>query len=106
MVQTPSAFRMIDMPFDEGIYVWNLGEDIVTENEVCLRPGFSQFARRPNTEELHQRRHTALFGSLGDVRGRIDAEDGNALVDKELQQISVIATEFNHLTRRAEGKSF
>src|SRR5262245_26720466 len=39
--------------FDERVEICHLGENIVTENEICLPPGFSQFTSRIDTKEPH-----------------------------------------------------
>ena len=103
-MQTPFGFRISANAFDEGVEVRNLGEDIVAENKVGLDALFGQFARRLDAKELHQRRDSALFGGPGNVRRRVDAEDGNAPLDKELQQISVIAAELDDPARRPEAE--
>jgi hypothetical protein len=53
------------------------------------------------SRELHQSRNSTFLSGPSDIRRRIDAEDSNAFLDKELQQISIIATEFNNPTRRS-----
>src|SRR6516165_9270493 len=85
-------------PFEERVNVWNLGENIVTDNEVCPRPGFGQRTCCLNTKEFHESWHSPLLSGTGYVLGWIDTKDWNALFDKELQQISIIATKFNDPT--------
>src|SRR5271156_1925864 len=80
---------------DKGVEVRHLGENIVAENKVGLHPRCGQLARRLDAKELHQCRDPALFGGPGNIRRRVDAEDGNSPLDKELQQITVIATELD-----------
>src|SRR5262245_37091933 len=71
-------------PFDERVEVWNLGQDIVADNEVCLSPGFGQRICRLNTEKFHQSRHSAFLCGASDISGRVDTKNRNALLDKEL----------------------
>jgi len=61
-------------------------------------------ARRLDAKEFRQCRHAPLFGGLGDIRRRIDAEDGNAPLDKELQQVAVIAADLDDSALRPEAQ--
>ena len=98
----PARFQDNPYAFDKGIEVRHLGEDIVAENEVTLNARFGQLARRLDAEEFHQCRDAPLFGGPSNIRRGVDAEDRNTLLDKELQQISVIAAEFDNPARWPE----
>src|SRR5271166_979599 len=71
-------------PFDERVQVRDLGEDVVAENKVGLDGLFGQLVRRPDAEEFYKRRDSEFFGGPGNVRRRVDAEDGDPSLDKEL----------------------
>ena len=105
-MQTPPAFRMMEMPSTNEFRSATWARTLLPTTRSAWVPVSANCTCRLNTKELHQSRHPALFSRLGNVCRRIDAEDRNALLDKELQQISVIATEFNDPARRARGPIF
>ena len=88
---------------DEPIGIGNVGEDVVGVDHV----GELAFRREPPgkllVEELDKRRD-ALGGDreLGDVGRRLDAENGDASLLVELQQISVVARHLDDQARRAQ----
>src|ERR1700757_5165117 len=90
--------------FNEGIQIRNLSEDIIAKNKIGLNGLFGQLSRGLDAKELHQRRNSALFRGPRNVRRGVNAEDGNPPLDKELQEITVIAAELDDPARRPEAE--
>jgi hypothetical protein len=82
-----------------------LGEDVIADDQVGQGARFSQLAGRLDIEEFHECRDTALFSGLSNVRRWIDTEDRDAPLDKELQQISVIAAQLGDMACRPEAQT-
>ena len=66
-------------PGDEVVQVGHLREHVVAEHEVGVPALGAEPLREVDAEELDERRHAALLRRARDVRGRVDAEDGNPL---------------------------
>ncbi len=78
------------------IEVRDLRQNIVTDQEIGLASRADQLGGQCRAEEIHTCRHTFGDGGLGHVDRRFDAEDRDALRQKMLQQIAVIAGDLHH----------
>src|SRR5262249_24553518 len=88
--------------FDKGIEVRNLGKNVIANNQVGLDTLLDQFSRYLDSKKTYHCRNPALSSGRGHVRRGVDAEDRNALAHKELQEVSIVAADFNHPARRPE----
>ena len=87
---------------DEIVEIGNMGQHIVAEQKV--RPGslVPQRFCEVETEKCGQGRHPVRLGCFRDVGGRLDAEDGDAGLDEMLQQVTVVAGDFDDRARRVQ----
>ena len=84
------------MPATKLVEVRHLGQNVVAGDEVGLDALRDKRAGELLAEELHTRRHADLFGGLGHVCGRLDAETGDAALDEIAQEVAVIAGKLDH----------
>ena len=92
---TPSGFSSIPHAGDEVVQVGDLRQHVVADDEVCLRPSAASCSRQVDAKEIDPRRHAFLDGDLRDIRRRLDPEHRDAERQEVLQQIAVIAGEFD-----------
>ncbi len=78
------------------IEIRHLRQNIVTDQEVGLASCTDQFGGKRRAEEIHARRHALGDCRFGHIGRRFDAKDRNALRQKMLQQIAVIAGDLDH----------
>src|SRR5215470_12554291 len=90
---------------DEVVGVRDLGEDIVPDDEICPFPFRDQLTRNPPAKQADQRWDSLCDGRASYVASRLDSEHRNCLADKELKQVSVVATEFDYQTARTETEA-
>ena len=90
----------------EVVEVRHLRQHIVTDHQIGSLAIGGYLPRGLASEELHQRRHTFFHGHLGNIGGRLDAQSGNSFVDEVLQQIAVIARQFDGQALPAETETF
>ena len=82
--------------FDEIVKVRNMRHDVVGNDQVwcdarCLEP-----PRGRHTEECDVRRYAIGLRDLGHIRRRLDAQHRNVPRFEILQQVAVIARDFDH----------
>src|ERR1700751_3272161 len=80
---------------DKIVKIRDLCQDIVANYQVrCLSAG-NHLLRGMAPEELDKGGHPLFLSRLGDVCCGLDAEDGNSFFQKILQQITVVAGQFD-----------
>ena len=89
----------------EVVDVWHLGQYVAAQHQVGLLAGGDQLAGSPPPEQLDHSRHPAGDRRLGDVLRGIDAEHWNALGDEELQEIAVVAPQFDDAAGRVQAQT-
>src|SRR5262245_57288058 len=78
-------------PTDETVEIRYMGENIVSNDQIGLLSLVRQLACGVLAKETDQRRNCLLDCRLSYIVGRLNSQNWNALGDKELQQIAVIA---------------
>ncbi len=78
-------------PFDKIIYIRILSQHIIAYNQICILASLSQFACQSFTKKLHNRRNTFADSNTGHISCRLYTKYGYILLDKMVQQITVIA---------------
>jgi len=93
-------------PFDEVIEVGDLGEDIVPQEQVRHATLGRQFVSSVLPKELDDGEDALPHGDLGYIRRRLDAQARDAPGHEVLEQVSVVAGEFDHMVVWAEVETF
>ena len=88
----------------EVVEVRDLRQDIVADDEIGLPPLGCESLRELQAEEFNKGRNIFLLRDCGYVGGRFDADYRNAQRQKVLKQVSVVARNLIHPTRRIEMK--
>lgn len=87
---------------DEIVDVGDVGEDIVSDDEVGASVFGGEVVGAGDAEKSLKRGYAALNGGLGDVSGGLDAGDGDAFFNEVLQEIAVVAGEFDDVVSWTE----
>src|SRR6516164_4461329 len=91
---------------NETVQIGNVGEDVVADDHVgslaTCRPLPSETLAKKRTE----RRHTDLLRRPGRALGRVNAENRDAMFNKVLQQVTVVAGQFNDQAVRVQSTVF
>ena len=80
---------------DEIMQVGHVGEHVVRGHQIGGLAGRRQAARGLGAEKRHLGRDALVPRHLGDVGRRLDAENADAALFEVLQQIAVIAGDFD-----------
>ena len=89
---------------DEVIGVWGMGKDIVAEDEVGFFAGGGEFCGEVVAEEFDQGLDAFFACDFGDVGGRLDAEAGNFGFGEVLEQVTVVAGDFDDVAVGVQGE--
>ncbi len=81
---------------DEVVQIGDMRQHVIAEQQVRLAKFGNQLACGLGPEELHNRRYAILDRDLGHIGGGFDAQNGHALRDKMLQQVTVVAGDLHH----------
>src|SRR5690349_20121726 len=81
---------------DEVIQVGNVGKHVVRGDEIGASFGCELFSER-TSEELHHGSNTGRLCDRCDVLRRLDAEDGNPTRNEVLEEIAVVARDFDDM---------
>jgi hypothetical protein len=92
-------------PPDEVVKVGNLSQDVVAQQQIRRLSRVCEFASRFDAEELDERGHAFFDGDFGDVSRGFDAQGGNLARNEMLEQIAVVAGDFDHVTLAMELKT-
>jgi hypothetical protein len=92
-----TAFRLQErfQAADELVGVGCVGEDVVAEDQVSFFAGGDESVCDVVAEKFDESFDAFFAGDFGDVGGRLDAEAGNPGLRKVLQQITVVAGDFD-----------
>ena len=90
---------------DEVVQIGNLRQDVVADDQARALALVHEGLSRGAAEEIDERRHAALLGSLRDIGGRVDSQDRNAGADKVLEQVAVVRRELDDEVVRAQGEA-
>ena len=91
---------------DEIVDVGDVGHDVIAKQQVGGLAVGDKFLRRLHAEKFHDARNLFLLPrDFRDVGGRFDAEHGDALRLEVLEQIAVIAGDFDDLAFGVEAES-
>src|SRR5215471_10096286 len=101
-----AGFQQDADSLDEGVKSRNLREHIVRNHKIRLSAGLGKAAASASIEELHQSGHAAGLGRLRHVRSRINAENLDLLLNEVLQEIAIVASEFDDKARCSKLKPF
>ena len=82
------------------VQVGHVRVDVVGDDQVRRAVGGEQGLRERDAEELRQRRDALGARGLGDVAGRVDAQDGDPAGDEVAEEVAVVA---GHLDDPAVG---
>ena len=106
-LQRDDAFRLQQdlHAGDEIVQVRHLGEHIVAHDQVGLLALRHEAARQLDAEELGDAGNALGDRDLGDIGGRLDAEHRHAERQEMLQQIAVIAGEFDGQAAPRRGRA-
>src|SRR5206468_10355097 len=85
--------------------VGDLGQDVVSPEDIAPGSLGDELPRRLGAEELHEGRDPLLTGGLRDVGRRLDAEDGDVRGHEVLEQVAVIAADLDDLALAPERKT-
>ena len=85
-------------PFDEIVDRVDMGGDVVGNHDIGTLTLGGEVARERRTEERLHRRDATLAGAGDRPLGGIDSQDRNASADEVLQQVTVVARDFDHQT--------
>src|SRR3954471_12194963 len=85
---------------DEVVEIGDLSEHVVAQDQVGSVAERYELTRGFPAEELYEGRNSPLFGGFCNVRCWLDAERGDAALHEELEEIAVIARDFNDLAAR------
>ena len=80
---------------DEVVRVWHMGEDVIAEDQVGLTFLASEILCKIVPEKFYKRFDSFFTCDLGDVRSWLDAERGNFGRVELLQEISIVAGDFD-----------
>ena len=80
-------------------------EHIVAEQQVRALAASEQLARSRAAKELHDRSNTLLGGHLSDIRGRLDPQHRDIFLGEVLQEVTIIAGNFNYEAIIGERKA-
>jgi hypothetical protein len=89
-------------PGDEVVDVRGMGEDVVAEDEVGFFSGGGEFCGEVVAEEFDEGLDTFFAGDFGDVGGWFDAEAGDAGLREVLEEITVVAGDFDDMAVAVE----
>jgi hypothetical protein len=81
---------------DKAVQIGHLGEDVVADDQVGHGPLARELRSQLGAEELGERGNALVLGHLGHVEGRLDAENGDALLDEPLEQVAVVARDLDN----------
>src|SRR5215470_5034034 len=82
--------------FDEIVEVGHLRQDVVSKNQVGGASVGDELFGYFSSEKLDQSWHALRHCHFRDIGRRLNAKDRHVLLDEILQQISVIAGDFDH----------
>jgi len=80
---------------DEVVGVGGVGKDVVAEDEVGFFAGGGEFCGEIVAEEFDEGVDAFFTGDFGDVGGRLDAEAGDFGFGKVLEEVTVVAGDFD-----------
>ena len=83
---------------DDSVHVGHVRKDVVCVDDIGVTDLMNQVAREPGPEEFRHGPNAARLGERSDGARRLDAEDGYALAHVMLQEIAVVAGDFDHET--------
>ncbi len=86
----------------EAVQIGNVGEDVVPDDEVGLPPVGRQLPRQLRSEESLDRGNPPFDRARRHVRRRLDSEDGNPARREVLQEVPVVAGDFDDPAAGAE----
>ena len=101
IVRTPLGLEQDRLiPADEIIQIGNVRQDVVADQQIRLT---NSLAIRC-APSRHRRIAPSVgipfpIATFGDVRRRLDPQNGHACLHEVLEQIAVIAGDFHHLVR-------
>ena len=90
---------------DEIVEVAHLGENVGTAQEIGPRSGGGQLARDLGAEHRRHSGNASIDGHPRDVSRRLDAEHRDPLRDEVLQEVTVIAADFDDLAPGVEPQA-
>ena len=105
MVTVPFGRSSKAMPATKIIELRHVREHIVGDDEVRLAALRCQFRGDLLAEKLDQRRHADFFSSRRHRIGRIDPEHRNAHAQEILEQVAIVAGQFNHQARAPQRET-
>src|SRR5690606_38836129 len=92
-----TAYQVID--------IRNVGQHVVTDQQVGLAVFLLQGLSGFNTEEAYLCADALLDGILGHVRRGLDAQHGNTLVYKILEEVTIVAGHFRNQAIGTDGET-
>jgi len=92
-------------PSDKIVEVWDLGQDIVSYNEISLTLFCTELMRRRRTEEGDYRGDPLGEGSLSYIGGGFDSQGKNPSLNEVLEQIAIVACNLNDMAMATKAKA-
>ena len=93
------------MPATKSLRSGTCASTLFATNRSAVTPSFARRGRELETEELDEGVDTAFDCLLRDIRRGFDAEHRNAKLEEVLQEVPVVARDFDHLRLVAEAES-
>ncbi len=94
-VTTPSGFQQARDAGDEVVEIGNLRQDVVAGDQIGLQALGGELIGELDAKELRPCGHALLDGHARNVLGRLDAEHRHPERQEMLQQIAVVARQFD-----------
>src|SRR5262249_29388918 len=91
---------------DEIVQIGNMGEDVISHDQIRLDSPRYQLAGRFLAKKFHYGWDSFLNRDFGDIRRRLYAQDFDPLADKIAQQIAIIARDLDDLALPVQAKTF
>src|SRR5579862_2179871 len=81
---------------DEIIHIRDLSESVIGQNQISVPAATHHLVCGCCAEELDQSWNSLVYRHLSHIDGRLDPQTRNVFLDEILQQITVVAGQFNH----------
>src|SRR6185437_10673768 len=102
----PSIVEQNTHAFHEVIQIWDMGENVISDQKICAQPLSPQRSSGAFAKKIDAGGDTLRTRYRRDILRRFDAKNRNVLFGEILQQISVIACDLDHPAVRANSESF
>src|SRR5512145_2540290 len=99
------VFQRNFQPRDKIIDVWDMGQDVISDQQISLFPLGCQAAGCSHTKKFDQCRNAFLLGYFRDVRCGFNTKNWNSPADEILKKVSIIACNLDNLTARSQCKT-